>query len=117
MRLDRLKAFALSLPSTTVTKQWGEVLVFKVGGKMFLLISLDGDTIERISFKATPEDFRRLPRDLDGIGPAPYLARASWLSIEDLAVLPEPELNALLRRSYDLVVEKLPKRIRAGLGR
>jgi predicted DNA-binding protein (MmcQ/YjbR family) len=31
-------------------------------------------------------------------------------------VLPEPELNALFRRSYDLVVEKLPKRVRAGLG-
>ena len=115
MRLDRLKTFARSLPAATVAKQWGDVLVFKVGGKMFFLISLDGDTIERISFKCTPEDFRRLPEEVDGVEPAPYLARASWLAIEDLSALPEPRLDALIRQSYDLVRAGLPKKIQATL--
>jgi hypothetical protein len=42
MRLDRLKSFALALPQTMVVKQWGECLVFKMVGKMFFLISIDG---------------------------------------------------------------------------
>ena len=41
MRLDRLKAFALSLPHAMFTKQWGNNLVFKVAGKMFLIVTID----------------------------------------------------------------------------
>jgi hypothetical protein len=37
MRLAALRAFALGLPHTTFVKQWGECLVFKVAGKMFLI--------------------------------------------------------------------------------
>ena len=42
MRLAALRTHALGLPHTTVVKQWGENLVFKVAGKMFLIVSLDG---------------------------------------------------------------------------
>jgi len=47
MRLDRLKSFALALQQTTVVKQWSECLVFKVVGKMFRTIFLDGEVIDR----------------------------------------------------------------------
>ena len=45
MRLDRLKSFAPALPQTTVVSQWG-CLVYKVAGKVFLMISLGGRVIE-----------------------------------------------------------------------
>lgn len=115
MRLDRLKSFALALPQTTVVKQWGECLVFKVVGKMFFLISLDGDVIEGVIFKCTPEEFDALT-EIDGIGQAPYCAKRMWVKVTDLAALPEPELNNRIRHSYDLVAAKLPKKIRLGLG-
>jgi predicted DNA-binding protein (MmcQ/YjbR family) len=115
MRLDRLKTFALALPGATAQKQWGEDLVFKIGGKMFLVLSLDAETIARVSFKCPPAEFQRLTRDLDGIIPAPYLARASWIAVTDLAALPEPELHARIRTSYDLVRASLPKKIQAAL--
>jgi hypothetical protein len=38
------------------------------------------------------------------------------VAIERLDVLSDQELKALLRKSYDMVVEKLPKRVRAQLG-
>lgn len=114
MRLDRLKAFALGLPQTTVVKQWGECLVFKVAGKMFLLIPLDGGVINGLSVKCTPEEFAGLTA-IDGIGQAPYAAKRHWVRVEEEA-LPEPELRKLIRRSYDLVVAKLPKRVQATLG-
>ncbi len=114
MRLDRLKSFALALPQTTVVKQWGECLVFKVVGKMFFLISLDGDVIEGVIFKCTPEEFDELT-EIDGIGQAPYCAKRMWVKVSDLAALPEPELNKRIRHSYDLVVAKLPKKVQATL--
>ena len=116
MRLHALRQFALSLPHTTVVKQWGEHLVFKVAGKMFLIIGLDGDTVDGLTFKCTPDaEFDELT-DIDGITQAPYCAKRHWVHVEDLAALGGGELERRIRRSYDLVVAKLPKRTRAELG-
>jgi predicted DNA-binding protein (MmcQ/YjbR family) len=112
MRLDRLKARALGLPQTTVVKQWGECLVFKVAGKMFLLIALDADVIDGVIFKCTPDEFAVLT-ETDGITQAPYCAKRHWVRVGDLDALPEKELFARIRRSYDLVVAKLPKKVQA----
>jgi len=114
MRLDRLKAFALSLPQTTVVKQWGEILVHKVAGKMFFLIVLDADVIDGVIFKCTPEEFDELT-EIDGIAQAPYCAKRHWVRVSDLDALPEKELQVRIRHSYDLVVAKLPKKIQATL--
>jgi predicted DNA-binding protein (MmcQ/YjbR family) len=115
MRLARLKAHALGLPQTTVVKQWGECLVFKVAGKMFLLIALDAGVIDGVIFKCTPEEFDGLT-DIDGIIQAPYCAKRHWVRVGDLDALPEKELLRLVRHSYDLVVAKLPKKVQATLG-
>ncbi|MEO6002255.1 MAG: MmcQ/YjbR family DNA-binding protein [Opitutus sp.] len=115
MRLPALKTYALSLPHTTVVKQWGECLVYKVGGKMFLIIALDADTIDGAVFKCTPDEFDRLT-DIDGITQAPYCAKRHWVRIGDLDALPATELNRRIRRSYDLVVAKLTKKLRHELG-
>jgi predicted DNA-binding protein (MmcQ/YjbR family) len=113
MRLDRLKTYAFSLPQTTVVAQWGG-LVFKVAGKMFFMIVLDAEVINGVIFKCTPEEFDELTA-LDGIGQAPYCAKRMWVKVDDLAVMPEPALQARIRRSYDLVVANLPKKIQARL--
>ena len=114
MRLDRLQSFALSLPQTTVVKQWGECLVHKVVGKMFLIIVLDGEIIEAIVFKCTPDEFDELT-ELDGVIQAPYCAKRHWVRVADLAVFPEKVLQFRIRHSYDLVVAKLPKKVQAPL--
>ena len=115
MRLHELKAYALSLPHTSVVKQWGECLVFKVAGKMFLIIALDAETIDGVVFKCTPDEFDNLT-DIDGITQAPYCAKRHWVRVGDLAALPAAELTRRIRRSYDLVVEKLTKKLRVELG-
>ena len=115
MRLHGLRQFALSLPHTTWVKQWGECLVFKVAGKMFLIIALDAETIDGVVFKCTPEEFDDLV-DIDGITQAPYCAKRHWVRVGDLAALPAAELERRIRRSFDLVVAKLPKKTRAELG-
>jgi predicted DNA-binding protein (MmcQ/YjbR family) len=114
MRLAALRTFALRLPQATVVRQWGNHLVFKVAGKMFLLIAVDEEVIETVAFKCSPGDFRRLA-EIDGIIPAPYLARASWVQVQDLGALPMAELEQGIRSSYALVRATLPKKIQATL--
>ena len=114
MRLERLRTFALSLPHTTWVKQWGECLVYKVAGKMFLIIALDGATAESVVFKCTPDEFDGLT-EIDGVTQAPYCAKRHWVRVGDLDALPASELERHIRRSYTLVIEKLPKKIQATL--
>lgn len=113
MRLPALRNFALALPHTTVVKQWGECLVFKVAGKMFLIIALDAEVIDGVVFKCTPEEFDDLT-DIDGIMQAPYCAKRQWVRVGDLAALPAAELERKIRRSYDLVVANLTKKLPGG---
>ena len=113
MRLDRLKSFALALPQTTVVSQWGG-LVFKVAGKVFFMINLDGDVLSGVIFKCAPEEFGKLT-EIDGVAQAPYFAKRKWVKVEDLAALPEQELNNRIRCSYDLIVAKLPKKVQSTL--
>jgi predicted DNA-binding protein (MmcQ/YjbR family) len=115
MRLPAVRQFALSLPHTTWVKQWGECLVFKVAGKMFLIIALDAETIDGVVFKCTPEEFDDLTA-IDGIVQAPYCAKRHWVRVGDLAALPAAELERRIRRSYDLVAAKLPRKTRSELG-
>lgn len=67
-----------------------------------------------LSLKADPQDFPDLT-ERPGIIPAPYLARAKWIAIESREALPQAEVAALLRKSYDLVVAKLPRKARESL--
>jgi predicted DNA-binding protein (MmcQ/YjbR family) len=54
--------------------------------------------------------------DRPGIIPAPYMARAHWISLTHPDALSAAERDALIRGSYDLVVAKLPKKTRLALG-
>jgi predicted DNA-binding protein (MmcQ/YjbR family) len=67
-----------------------------------------------MSFKCTPEKFAELVEQ-DGIVPAPYVARYHWVALERFDVLSDKELKTLLRNAYDLVFEKLPKKLKAEL--
>src|ERR1043165_4763536 len=113
MRLQAIRQFALSLPQATVVKQWGEHLVFKVAGKMFLIIGLDGETIDGVTFKCTPDQEFDDLTEIDGITQAPYCAKRHWVRVADLAALPAAELERRIARSYDLVVAKLAKKEQA----
>lgn len=114
MQLEALRKFALALPHTSVSEQWGGQ-AFKVEGKVFLHVVLDAATIESVIFKCTPEEFDDLV-DIDGIAQAPYFAKHHWVSMSDTLALPATELERRIRRSFDLVVAGLPKKVQAALG-
>ncbi len=109
-----LRQHCLALPGTTVSVQWGADHVFKIGGKMFACIGMHGGQFTGLSFKCSPDSFALLIQT-SGIRPAPYLARAQWVALADLAVLPDTELRAYLDRAYAIVRAALPRKAQAVL--
>jgi predicted DNA-binding protein (MmcQ/YjbR family) len=110
MDVEWLRKTCLAFPGATEQIQWGNDLLFKVGGKMFAVTPLEPAAV-CLSFKASPEDFAELTERVDII-PAPYLARAQWVALQTRDALPPDELARLLRQSYDMVFAKLPKKAR-----
>ena len=115
MDIEQVHTYCLSFPHVTEEILWGNDLVFKIGGKMFAVIGLDPASDHCLSLKSTPEKFAELIEQ-DGIIPAPYVARYHWVALERFTALSEQELKTLLRKAYELVLEKLPKKKRAQLG-
>jgi predicted DNA-binding protein (MmcQ/YjbR family) len=114
MDIEQVRAHCLSFPHVTENVQWGNDLVFKIAGKMFAVTVLEGASKYCQSFKCTPEKFAELVEQ-DGIDPAPYVARYHWVALRQFNALNEKELKSLLRNAYDLVFEKLPKKVKAQL--
>jgi predicted DNA-binding protein (MmcQ/YjbR family) len=112
---ESVRAYCLSFPQATENVQWGNDLVFKIAGKMFAVMALEGPVKYIMSFKCTEEKFNELIEQ-EGMDPAPYMARNKWVAIERFDVLSDKELKSLLRNSYDMVVEKLPKKVSEQLG-
>ena len=114
MEIEWVRRYCLSFPHATEQVQWKNDLVFKVAGKMFAAAPLEPAPVV-LSFKCTPEMFAELT-ERPGIRPAAYAARYHWVSLGSEEALPVPETKALLRKSYDLVFAKLPKKVQADLG-
>ncbi len=108
-----IRRYCLSLPHVTEQVQWKESLVFKIGGKMFAVLALE-PRATALSFKCSPEDFEDLI-ERAGIIPAPYLARAKWVALENFDAMQRKELELRLKQAYELVFGKLPKKMQREL--
>src|ERR1700751_595197 len=114
MDIEPLRAWLLTLPHVAETMQWGDNLVFwvgdkAIGGKMFALANLSKDSHGVLSFAAGPQRFAEL-LEVEGVFPAPYMARNYWVAIERYDVFPSSELKEHLRDAHSVVYDKLPKR-------
>jgi predicted DNA-binding protein (MmcQ/YjbR family) len=105
----QIDKFCASLPAATRVVQWEGVAVFKVGGKMFCLIAPADHSVGRISFKSAPEHYEALSRS-PGFRPAPYLARAKWVSVDDPSILTDTEMKAYIRRAHAVIAAALPRK-------
>ena len=109
LALDSIREYCLSLPGVSENIQWEDVLLFRVGGKIFVMVNLDPAGEDRIAFKCDPTTFAEL-LEREGARPAAYVGRFQWIGLRDFNVLPAAELRELIRVSYDLIVAKLPKK-------
>jgi predicted DNA-binding protein (MmcQ/YjbR family) len=110
MDSGELKTRCLGLPGASEEFPFGdEVSVFKVGGKMFALCSLDAGPPLRLSVKCDPELAAQLRSAYPAIRPGYHLNKRHWNTLTLDGSLPDELVTDLLGDSYDLVVASLPK--------
>jgi predicted DNA-binding protein (MmcQ/YjbR family) len=114
MDLDSVRKICLAFPGARERITWGQSLTFRVADKMFAVAGTEVAAVW-LTFKTSEESFAELT-ERPGIIPAPYLARAKWVALETKDALASDELSHLLRQSYEMVVAKLPARVRNNLG-
>ena len=113
MTREEIFAFCLQLPGARVDYKWGSNQVFSVAhNKMFAIVDFLGDNL---AFKVDDALFLGYT-DRPGIRPAPYLARAHWISMSgSQPPLNDEELGELLKRSHQLVARRLSRKQQVGL--
>lgn len=114
MNIEQLRKFCLSFAYATEDVKWGKDLCFCVGEKMFCVTGLEPAEDWQFSFKCTLEKFAELI-ELDGIDPAPYVARYHWVAVQKHNALADSELKELISNSYKMVFDKLPLKVRKNL--
>ena len=113
MDIEQLRKFCLSFPGATEDIKWGADLCFCVGEKMFCVTG--ADSVESgLSLKCTPEKFDELI-EREGIDPAAYVGRYKWVRIQNLGAVSPVELKDLIGKSYQLVFDKLPPKIKKSI--
>jgi len=93
-----------------------EVAVYKVGGRMFALVSLDGDP-GSVNLKCDPDLVLELRARYPAVRPGYHQDKRHWNTVELDGSIPESELREMIEQSYELVVSRLPRADRARLGR
>ena len=112
---QQIAAFCGGWPGVTSSIKWEVDRVFSVANKMFCVICTIGPDRGRFSFKVETDRFLELTEQ-PGMIPAPYMARAFWVSITEPARFSDDETRAFVRRSYELVRSGLSKKLQARLG-
>jgi predicted DNA-binding protein (MmcQ/YjbR family) len=107
MDIEWLKATCLALPGTSEDIKWGNDLCFLVAEKMFCVTNLEPPL--HVSFKVSDEEFEELSQR-DGFIPAPYMARAKWVMVQQVSKLSKSAWKEYIQQSYNLVKAKLPKK-------
>ena len=107
------REYCLSKPNVTEGTPFGEtVLVFKVGGKMFALMSVD-EVPATANLKCDPDLALELRDRYEQVRPGYHMNKKHWNTVEIESGIPEAELRRMIDHSYDLVVQSLPRANRA----
>lgn len=112
MTLEELRAYCLSKPGAKDGYPFGPgALVMKVGGRLFAIIADEADPLT-ISLKCEPDVAIMLRKHFDAVGPGYHLNKKHWNTVTLDGTIPKKEVREWIDDSYDLVLEKLPRRTR-----
>ena len=116
MTRSQFDAFCGALKGATHVEQWGNASVWKIGGRIFAICSVWGTgSHAKFSFKCSDLAYDILIEQ-PGIVPAPYLARAKWVQIEEADAMIDEDLQDYFRAAHAIVTAKLTKAKRTEIG-
>ena len=110
MNIESLREYCLSKPNVEETLPFGpDTLVFKVEGKIFLLVGLDE---EQLSFnvKCDPSKAIELREEFGCVLPGYHMNKKHWNTVVLDGVIPDREVREMIDHSYELVASTPKKR-------
>jgi predicted DNA-binding protein (MmcQ/YjbR family) len=112
MDLSDFREYCLTKPNASESTPFGpDALVFKAGGKIFAIASLD-EMPPRVSLKCDPERALDLRDRYEEVRPGYHLNKKHWNTIELSERIPPNELREWIDHSYELVCGSLSRRKR-----
>ena len=108
MNIETLREYCLSKPGAEETLPFGpDTLVYKIGGKIFLLAGLDSENL-RFNVKCDPDNAIEPREEYDCVLPGYHMNKKHWNTIVVDGSVPSQLLKEWIDHSYDLVVASLP---------
>jgi predicted DNA-binding protein (MmcQ/YjbR family) len=109
MNIETLREYCISKKGATESFPFNEdILVFKVMGKAFALISLSNP--ERVNLKCEPEKAVELRECHEEIIPGWHMNKKHWNTVYLTGSLSNKFICELMNDSYNLAVNALPKK-------
>ena len=108
MDLAQFRDLCLNKPGAAEGTPFGpDVLVFKVGGKMFALAALD-EVPTTVNLKCDPDLALDLRDRYEQVAPGYHMNKKHWNTVEIDTGIPDAELRKMIDHSYELVAKSLP---------
>lgn len=106
MNIEEIRDYCLSKPDTEETLPFGpDTLVYKVYGKVFLLMGMDNDPL-RFNVKCDPEKALELREEYPCVLPGYHMNKKHWNTIVVDFSVSNKILKEWIDHSYELVTPK-----------
>ena len=116
MNIEELREYCISKAHVEEAFPFDEeTLVFKAGGKIFLLVDINGNPVS-FNVKCDPERAVELREQHSFILPGYHMNKKHWNTVTCEKGVSKKLLKDLIDHSYDLVIKSLPKKDREKLG-
>jgi predicted DNA-binding protein (MmcQ/YjbR family) len=112
MDIESLRDYCIHKPGVEECFPFNEsVLVFKVGGKMFLLADINEKPLS-FNVKCEPEKAIKLRETFNSIRPGFHMNKTHWNTVTYDGQLTKSQLLEQVDYSYDLIFSSLPKKMK-----
>lgn len=114
MDIEEIIAYCLTMKGAEQSFPFDDTtLVIKVGDKIFILISLEGDAW--INLKCDPEKAIELRESNPAISPGYHMSKKHWNTVVLDGSMTKKLLFEMIDHSYDLVFKSLPGKIKSSI--
>jgi predicted DNA-binding protein (MmcQ/YjbR family) len=115
MNAETLRTYCLQLKGAEEGQPFGEnTVVYKVGGKMFLLVALDAVPLQ-FNAKCDPDNALELRDQYNCVLPGFHMNKKHWNTVLVDGTVSDKLLLQWVTDSYNLVYDSLPKKIKSEL--
>lgn len=115
MDIEELRNYCIEKAGTEESFPFNETtLVFKVGGKIFLLVDIDSRPLS-FNVKCDPDKAIGLREKYSCVKPGYHMNKTHWNTVSADGFVNTKLLKDWIDHSYELVVNSLPKKIKAEL--